>query len=185
MKQRVLLIALLFYSFSTLAGDTVLKLYRPLEGGEQGALVIKKQVKGRCDAQSHLIFREDAWRCLAHGKILDPCFLKAGSKDKTLLCPTSPWSSETVAVHVHDPLNNEEHQILDMSRTFPWAIELVNGERCQAVEPGEHYDAMPIRYRCTNQNLLLGPIQRCNPVWSTLEKTANGVLTMDLKKVWF
>jgi hypothetical protein len=86
---------------------------------------------------------------------------------------------------VDKPLNNEEHKPLDMSRTFPWAVELVNGDRCYAVESDELYDSMPIRYHCANHNFLLGPIQRCNPLWSTLEKTSKGVVTIDLKKVWF
>lgn len=184
MKQRVLLLGLLFNSFIAYAEDTVLKLYRPFEGGEQG-VIIKERFKGQCEVQSHLILREDAWRCQVEGKTLDPCFSQTGNNSTTLLCPMSPWTKENIAVTVDKPLNNEGHQALDMSRTFPWAIELVNGEHCHAIESNELYDSMSIRYRCTNQNILLGPIQRCNPLWSTLEKTSNGVVTIDLKKVWF
>ena len=72
-----------------------------------------------------------------------------------------------------------------MSRTFPWAIELVNGDHCQAVEVVETYDSMPILYHCASNNVLLGKVQRCNPVWSMLEKTSDGVVTSDLKKAWF
>lgn len=184
MKQGVLLLVLLCCSFLAAAEDTLLKLYRPF-AGEQAVPVVKEQLNGRCDSQSHLILREDAWRCQAKGTIYDPCFVKNGSNETTLLCPRSPWSTEIIALNVDKPLNNEEHQMLDMSRTYPWAIELVTGERCQAIESAELYDSMPIRYRCTDEHFLLGSIQRCNPLWSVLEKTNNGVVTVDLQKAWF
>lgn len=185
MKQRVLLLMLIFYSFIAIAEDTVLKLYRPF--GEEGVQkpLITKQLDGQCDAQSKLILREDAWRCQAEGQVFDPCFVKTGPKQTSLLCPSSPWAAENIQINISSPLNNEEHQALDMSRTFPWAIELVNGDHCQAVELGENYDSMPIRYHCNSHNILLGTIQRCDPVWSMLEKTPEGVVTRNFKKAWF
>ncbi len=185
MKQRVLLILLFFYSFIAAADDTVLKLYRPFGEGEHNTPVITQQLQGQCDAQSKLILREDAWRCQADGKTFDPCFAKSGPKQTSLLCPSSPWSKDNIQINVTSPLINEEHQALDMSRTFPWAIELVNGDHCQAVELGKDYDSMPIRYHCVSSNVLLGTIQRCNPLWSMLEKTQEGVVTRDLKQAWF
>ena len=183
MAQRVSLILLFFYSFLAIADDTVLKLYRAF--GEERNPRITKKVQGRCDMQSRIILREDAWRCQAGKTLLDPCFAKMGPNQKSLICPSSPWTSEYVQIDTEVSLNNLQHDRLDMSRTFPWAIELVNGERCQAVEAGEYYDSMPIRYRCSGHNLLLGTIQRCNPVWSMFEKTPGGVNTVNLKKVWF
>ncbi len=185
MKQRVLLVMLIFYSVIVLAEDTVLKLYRPFgEDGEQKK-IITRQIEGQCDVQSKIILREDAWRCQANGQIFDPCFVKSSPKQTSLLCPSSPWASDAIQINVPVPLNNEDHQTLDMSRTFPWAIELVNGDRCLGVELGKTYDSMPIRYHCSNNNILFGTIQRCNPLWSILEKTPSGVVTSDLKKAWF
>lgn len=37
-------------------------------------------MSGQCYEQSHIIIREDAWRCQAEGQLFDPCFVKAGSK---------------------------------------------------------------------------------------------------------
>jgi hypothetical protein len=182
--KRVSLTGLFFYSLTLFADDTGLKLYRPFDS-EQGVVPVKTIKQGRCDAQSKLILREDAWRCQVDDKIFDPCFAKSGSKEMDLVCPVSPWSHEGVTIHVSTPLNSEEHQPLDMSRTFPWAIELVSGERCQAIEPGASFDSMPVRYRCSNGNELVGSIQRCNPSWSMLEKTPKEVVTMDLKQAWF
>lgn len=184
--KRVLVLGVLFYSLTAAAEDTVLKLYRPFgDENEHHTPKIIKQMEGQCNGQSQLIKREDAWRCYAEGQFYDPCFIKSGAKQTILLCPTSPWSEDNIQITIKQPINNEAHEPLDMSRTYPWAIELVNGEYCQAVASGGIYDSMPIRYRCRDNHVLMGTIQRCNPVWSTLEKTEQGVVTVELKKVWF
>lgn len=184
--QRVLLVLLSFCSFFATAGDTVLKLYRPFgEVTDQISPVVKHKLTGECVGQSQLILREDAWRCHAEGKIFDPCFVKLASNQMQALCPQSPWIGDSVEINVSVPLNNQNHSTLDMSRVFPWAIELVNGEHCQAIDSKDVYDAMPVRYSCSNQNVLVGYLQRCKSVWSMLEKTPDGVVTVDLSKAWF
>lgn len=186
MIQRVLSVLLFFCSLIVFADDTVLKLYRPFgDAVDQVSPSVKMVLQGQCDVQSQLIIREDAWRCQAEGKIFDPCFVKLASNKMEAVCPQSPWVGDSVQINVTTPLNNDSHMTLDMSRVFPWAVELVNGERCQAVEPTELYDSMPIRYHCSNQNRLIGYLQRCKPVWSMLEKTPEGVSTVELKKAWF
>lgn len=185
MKAGVLLVLGIFYSISGMAQDTILKLYRPFGDEEVLKPVIIKKLKGQCEMQSKLIAREDAWRCQVDEQVFDPCFVKSGPKETDLLCPTSPWSRDNVQIQVAAPLNNEAHQTLDMSRTFPWAIELVNGAHCLAVDQGGIYDSMPIRYHCSSNAVLFGSIQRCNPVWSILEKRSEEVVTSDLKKAWF
>lgn len=184
MAQRVLVLMLFFYSLFAAANDTVLKLYRPFgEVVEQVAPVVKTRMVGECDTQSQLILREDAWRCLAKGRVFDPCFVKAGARQA--ICPQSPWAADSVQIDMNDSLNNEHHIPLDMSRAYPWAVELVNGEQCQAVSSSEVYDAMPVRYRCGNSNMLIGYLQRCKTTWSMLEKTPKGVVTVEFRKVWF
>lgn len=186
MMQRVLLVLICFYSFIATAGDTVLKLYRPFgDVVEQITPVVINKMPGECYTQSQLIKREDAWRCQANGTTYDPCFVKAGGKNKEAVCPPSPWEANSVKIEVSAPLNNEHHISLDMSRAFPWAIELANGERCQAIDTNELFDAMPVRYRCSNNNVLIGYLQRCKTVWSMLEKTPQGVVTVEFNKVWF
>lgn len=186
MLQRVLLVLLFFCSFLASAGDTVLKLYRPFgEATDQISPTVKNILSGECYTQSQLIIREDAWRCQAKGKIFDPCFVKMAGNKMEAICPQSPWIGDSVQINVSNPLNNENHLTLDMSRIFPWAIELANGDRCQAVETPESYDSMPVRYRCSNQNVLIGYLQRCKSTWSMLEKTSEGVITVELTKAWF
>ena len=184
--QRVLGIMLFFYSFLIFADDTVLKLYRPFgDVVEQVAPIVKNKLIGQCFAQSQLIIREDAWRCQVDNKIFDPCFVKDMGEHQEVLCPQSPWTEDSVQIKVSHFLNNEHHTPLDMSRVFPWAIELANGEHCQAIETNEVYETMPIRYKCSNQNVLMGYLQRCKAVWTMLEKTPQGVVTVELRKAWF
>lgn len=186
MKQRVLFLSLFLWSFSSIADDTVLKLYRPYgEATEQLIPRVMQTISGQCTSQSQLIVREDAWRCEANGKVYDPCFVKAGENRKEALCLQSPWEANGVQLLSNTSLNNEENATLDMSQTYPWGLELTNGERCLAIHSNEFYDAMPIRYRCTNDNVLVGHLQRCKSAWSMLEKTSQGVVTVEVAKAWF
>ena len=163
-----------------------LKLYRPFgDTVDKAVPKVKKTVAGECVAQSQLIIREDAWRCISEGKVYDPCFVKAGKNRTEALCPKSPWAETGVQISVSAPLNNEQNQMLDMSLAYPWAIELSNGEHCQAIVSSELYDQMPVRYRCGNQNVLVGHLQRCKTTWSMLEKTPAGIVTAELIKAWF
>ena len=184
--RRVLGILLCFCPFFAAADDTVLKLYRPFgEVVDQTPPLVKKIIAGECFAPSSLVVREDAWRCMGLGRTFDPCFVKTVDKKTIAICPKSPWVGDSVQIKLSSSLNNAGHKPLDMSQNFPWAIELSNGERCQAVEVKEEFDSMPVRYRCSNQNVLIGYLQRCKPVWSMLEKTAEGVMTVDFVRVWF
>lgn len=186
MLQKVLYLFLFFCSFEVAANDTILKLYRPYGDVENQAVPqVKNTFRGECYSQSRLIVREDAWRCRANGKTYDPCFVKSGPNRTEAVCPQSPWVGDSVKIMVKQPLNNEQNKTLDMSRTYPWAVELTNGERCQAINPGKIYDKMPVRYKCGNKNYLVGHLQRCKTVWSTLEKTPAGVVTVELSKAWF
>lgn len=186
MLQRVLFVLLSAASLSAIAAETVLKLYRPFgEAVEQVSPVPTVELAGICIGQSQLILREDAWRCQVDNTVFDPCFIKAGAQQQQLICPKSPWTSEGVAIHVATPLDNEQHIGLDMSRTWPWAIELSNGDYCQAVSATQTFDSMPVRYQCSNDNVLIGHLQRCKAPWSMLEKTAAGVITAELTKAWF
>lgn len=186
MMQRVLLVLLILCPLLATAGDTVLKLYRPFgEVIEQVPPTVKRSLSGQCFTQSALILRDDAWRCQAQGRVYDPCFVKPVGTRKEAVCPQSPWMAESVQIVVDTPLNNDQNTALDMSRAYPWAIELSNGDHCQAVDPNEVYEGMPVRYRCSDHNLLVGHLQRCKSVWSMLEKTPSGIETVSLSKVWF
>lgn len=186
MLQFFLVIFLILFSFSTVAQDTVLKLYRPFgDFIEQAAPSVKKTLSGECYSQSRIILREDAWRCSAEGTIYDPCFVRSGKNKTEALCPQSPWVGDSIQIMVKYPLENEHNKNLDMSRAYPWAIELTNGEYCQGIYTEKRFDNMRIRYQCNNKNYLVGHLQRCKSVWSMLKRTPEGVIEVELKKAWF
>lgn len=186
MVLRVLYVLLFFCACECAANDTLLKLYRPYgDVIEQVPPQVKKILTGACFSQSQLIVREDAWRCKAGDAIYDPCFVKSGPNRTQALCPQSPWVADSVQIVMKNPIDNERNKTLDMSRTYPWAIELSHGEHCMAINSGTLYDEMPIRYRCSKENYLVGHLQRCKNTWSMLEKTPKGVVTVVLSRVWF
>lgn len=185
MIRIVLVLSCFSFSYGGFAADTVLKLYRPYGAViDQRIPVVKKQVAGQCDGPSKIAVREDAWRCLAGGQIYDPCFVEQAKRTK-VLCPRSPWAGDAVQINLASSLSDEGLPTMDMSRNFPWAVELVSGEQCQAVETKEQYDSLPIRYQCTKGSKLIGYLQRCKPVWSMLEQTPSGVITAEFKRAWF
>lgn len=186
MRQRVLIVLLSIVALSSSAAETVLKLYRPFgEAIEQVSPKAAVILAGSCSGQSQLIVREDAWRCQVEQTVYDPCFIKTAPASRQLICPSSPWSSEAVAIDVAAPLDNSQHLTLDMARALPWAVELTNGEYCQAVISSSTVDSMPVRYQCSNNQVLIGHLQRCKAPWSMLEQTAAGVVTAAFKKAWF
>lgn len=184
--QRVLFVALFFCCFTVFAGETVLKLYRPFgDTIDQVAPTVFTTVHGQCYSQSELVVREDAWRCQADGKWYDPCFVKISGKSSEVICPESPWVGKSVRILVDGALNNENNVSLDMSTAYPWAVELMDGEKCQAINSQEAYEGLFVRYRCSNDAFLVGELHRCKTEWSILEKSSKGIETVQLSRVWF
>lgn len=186
MRREVIWFLAIAWSAPLVAEDTQLSFYQPLtETANQVPFTIAAKKLGECHQQSQLIKREDAWRCIAEGKTYDPCFVQRFGSHLNAVCPESPWSSQGVQITVASALDNSQHETLDMSRTFPWAVELANGEKCQAVETSEQYDNLPVRYRCEKQTTLIGHVQRCENTWKMLQHAANGVETVQIKRAWF
>ena len=180
------IIAMMFaclVSMSLHAADTELKLFRPF--GE-AALIVRETHAGECWQQSQHIKREDAWRCMADGKSYDPCFIRQYGDQKQALCPQSPWDGTSAQLDLSVPADNTRHVPLDMSQTYPWGLELQSGETCLAIDEGQMFDGMPIRYQCNNQTLIFGRLQRCKMPWSILQRDSKGqVETAIIKKAWF
>ncbi|MDI9818527.1 MULTISPECIES: hypothetical protein [unclassified Legionella] len=186
MKRLILLILMIMPTFGLFAKDTILKLYQPFgEAIQQAPIVIQREASGECWQQSQRIKREDAWRCMAEGKIYDPCFVRQFGSHQEAVCPQSPWVGSSVKINMSFPVDNSQHVELNMAETYPWAIELTTGEKCQAVDEGQVYDGLPVRYQCDNQVLLLGHVQRCKTQWSMLQHTSNGVSTALVERAWF
>lgn len=173
-------------SFHLWSQDTELKLYRPFgESTQQAPIVISHQSSGECWQQSQKVKREDAWRCMADGKIYDPCFVKQFGSHSEAICPQSPWVGSSIKINLKAPVDNSQNEELNMAEAYPWAIELTTGEKCQAIDEGGIYDGLPIRYQCDSSSVLIGHVQRCKAEWSILQKTASGVTTAMVAKAWF
>ncbi|KTD19026.1 hypothetical protein [Legionella jordanis] len=186
MLRAVTAVFIAFLSFNLWSQDTELKLYQPFDDhAQQSPRIISQQVQGECWQQSQRIKREDAWRCMAQGKIYDPCFVKQYGAANEAICPQSPWVGTTVKITLSSPVDNSQNVPLDMAEAYPWAIELTDGEKCQAVDEGGNYDGLPIRYQCDRQSVLIGHIQRCKAEWGILQKTASGVSTAIVARAWF
>ena len=186
MRRVVVLIFAILGSFCLFAEDTELKLYRPFgDSVQQAPLVIKEVISGQCWQQSQRIKREDAWRCVAEGKVYDPCFVKQFGSHTQALCPHSPWVGDSVQINLSTPVDNSQHAQLDMSRALPWAIELTTGEKCQAIDEGGIYEGLPIRYQCDSQTVLIGHVQRCKATWSILQHRTEGLSTATVARAWF
>lgn len=169
-----------------LYGDTALFFFRPFaESQHHPALNVQRTLRGLCREQSHAIKREDAWRCYADGKVYDPCFVKQYGSQEEAVCAESPWSEKGIKIALEYPVDNATHKTLDMSRTLPWAIELQNGERCLPHDSDEVIDGLAIRYKCNNEALLIGHLQRCKTTWSMLEHKSGRSNTVEIANAWF
>lgn len=169
-------------SFST----TELKLYRPFIDGE---LKIVEKRPGLCFEQSQRIKREDAWRCQAGNALYDPCFINVYASQKQAFCVMNPWQPKTIELSLKQDLDLKEQTYLDVSKAYPWGIELAKGQKCLALdEDGRRFfDNLPIRYQCNDKSVLIGSMQRCKKPWSMLQ-VAQGkkqAKTALIKKAWF
>ncbi|VEG89617.1 hypothetical protein [Legionella spiritensis] len=187
MPYVIAMIVMALWSSQLVAQDTELKLYRPFgEEMSHGRLIVSHQVGGVCIQQSMRIKREDAWRCIAAGKTYDPCFVRKFGSHLEAVCPASPWAGNGVLVKLDRPADNNDLVELDMSKTYPWAVELATGEKCEAIDDDETYDNLPVRYRCDSQTVLIGHLQRCKATWTILQRGITGqVTTAAVKKAWF
>lgn len=187
MQRHFLVIFMILFSFCLFAQGTELKLYRPFgEVINQAPALIKKRSAGHCLGQSQRIKREDAWRCIVNNQVYDPCFVDPFASHQQVICPQSPWEGFSLQIDLSSPVEPDKNSKLDMSRTYPWALELATGEQCQAIDEGLFFDKMPVRYLCNDQSILVGYLARCKAQWSILRRKQDKVVvTAWVRKAWF
>lgn len=188
LKGTLALASLLFIltSAKLFAEETEFKLYRPFaQGSLEVPLQITSKLQGECILPSHRLPREDTWRCVAESKVYDPCFIKQYSDRKLAICPHSPWDGRGVEINLARAADNHQRPSLDISRTFPWALELADGTKCLSLPRGMVYDDLPVHYRCEDQSILYGPMQRCRTPWTMLQNVGTSVQTGVIKRAWF
>jgi hypothetical protein len=187
--QRLFFLGMVFFCVwaKVWAEDTELVLYRPMtETSRHPTVVLAAKKTGQCQQQSQQIKREDAWQCTtAEGQTYDPCFVKPFGDHLEAVCIASPFAKEGIQLTVASPLNNREHEKLDMSRALPWAVELSSGERCERLVSNEVYDQLPVNYHCDHETKLIGHIQRCQNEWSVLQKDQQKVNNVVIRRAWF
>lgn len=187
MLRTGLLIILMALTGLGCAAQTRLRLYRPFSANkDQDVVSVTQTHKGWCWEQSQVDKRKDAWRCVIKNKVYDPCFVKSYGDKQQAVCPVSPWNGQAILIQLESNLSTVPTESLDMSRHYPWAIELSNGTRCQAIVDSKlRYDGMPVRYRCQDQSVLFGHLQRCKAIWRVMQKQDKEVTTAEIKRVWF
>lgn len=187
MNRWVMAIVVAVLSGFSFASETDVRLYRPFSESEgQATVQVAQKLKGWCWQQSKVDKRLDAFRCAIKDKVFDPCFVKIYGDKKQAVCPTSPWNGQAVLIELDNSLQMSQEDELDMSRHYPWGIELTDGSHCQAIiDEQPLFDNMPVRYQCNGNGVLLGHLQRCKGMWQMLHKDSSGVSTIDIKRVWF
>lgn len=184
--QRFLGLLALAMSLNAAGRDTELKLFHPFISGEEPSVRIIQVEKGSCEEPSRRLLRETAYRCQAAGKILDPCFVHPLGTKTRFICPKSPWSGTGTAIQAEQPVLYSTRAVLDMSKSYPWAVELSDGEKCQVLSDGLFFENQPVHYHCTGKSFLFGHLQRCKPAWSILKRNADAqVETTEIHVAWF
>lgn len=187
MRLYVVMIFAIFFSSLSYALETQLKLYRPFgESTNQALVVIKETYKGQCLHQSHHIKREDAWRCVVNGNSIDPCFIQPFGHQKQAICPQSPWVGSSIAIDLAYSPDSSQQVPLDMSNAYPWAIEMLSGEKCQALDNGQMFEGIPVHYQCNNHSVLIGYLRRCKMPWTMLQRQSDGKTSSAvIRRAWF
>lgn len=180
---RLLLLSPLLLTNLALADETEPTLYQPFSHAPlKKDLYVFGTLQGHCKKQSVTDTRNDAWQCRAFGKTYDPCFKHPYNKTNELICPKSPWSKRAIKMVTNDQLDNTNHQELDMSQAYPWAIELSDGTHClskPSTDPKQH------DYKCQKKQMLSGRLMRCNTVWKISRVENNITDVASIKRAWF
>lgn len=162
------------------------RAYGDVHQQTQASTALAPMSDAYCDSTSLLSNRADVRRCHIGQVILDPCFVDADKPSQQLKCIQTPWSTEYRLLNNVAFLTAISEKQLDMSKDWPWGIELISGERCLRSTNSLKFQGQTIRYHCQNQEDLFGYIQHCKEPWSMLLKKRNGeVVSVALRRVWF
>lgn len=175
----------------TPAERTRIKMLTPFgPSGLSSGLEVARQLSGNCFARSaSSAARPDAWRCSAANAILDPCYQRIMGDEKQLACPVDgPWSGKVVLLTLTQPLPEDSHKEASRDSTLPWALELAGGQHCSLFTGATAPVAgMRINYGCPGGFIVVGDINRSQPVWRVfLQAEKSSVLEeVDVVVAWF
>lgn len=91
----------------------------------------------------------DAYRCFSGNGIYDPCWADNGSTTTpSVVCQRAPWDTTVEQFMVPSGLEGFTENV-PIDRTFPWGVQLTDGERCVAVQGAhDNYDGKVVDYTC-------------------------------------
>lgn len=167
---------------SNSAADTDVVLYRPFsQAPGQATLKSSSAIKGECLTHSRKSPRDDAWRCIAKGKIFDPCFVRTYVKRNQVVCPDAPWSERATTIELSEHLPQPEMHLLDTFKQQPWIIELSNGDKCFFNKKQGQ-----TQFQCQQQGSIIGDIQRCKDTWQVQYQALNQQSEhTTINRVWY
>lgn len=124
-------------------------VYRPFS--PSGALRMRGPTRsGYCWTSSLTTARRDAWRCMAHNEISDPCFSSKRNR-RFVACATAPWRNRGIRLRLTRRLPRSMANHGRVSRhQRPWALQLYNGRRCLFSSGASSIvDGRRLNYFCT------------------------------------
>lgn len=170
---------------------TRIKMLTPFgPAGLSVGMAVTERVNGRCFARSAAsATRPDAWRCSAGNAIMDPCYQRIMGDEKQLACPVGgPWPANVVLLTLTEGLPNDAYKETRRDATLPWALELVNGQRCSLFTGATAPVAgMRINYGCPGGFLVVGDIDRSQPLWRVFFQGEKSIALeqVDVAVAWF
>jgi hypothetical protein len=170
---------------------TRIKLLTPWTSrGLSIGLATTQQVNGSCFTHSLASpSRPDAWRCMAGNGLMDPCYQRIMGDEKQLACPVGgPWPANVVLLTLTQPLPQEDRKVPDRENVLPWALELANGQKCtQFTGATAPVAGMRINYGCPNGFVIVGDIDRSQPVWRVFSQGEKSIALEqeDVAVAWF
>lgn len=97
-------------------------------GDQVEGVTVARTVRGHCEPGSDAV-AGPTYRCFFANFIADPCWADAAVAG-SVLCMTQPWSTTALRIDLTELEPTVES--VPRSLSYPWGVELTNGERCLA-----------------------------------------------------
>ncbi|HEY1680555.1 MAG TPA: hypothetical protein VGF98_02805 [Candidatus Tumulicola sp.] len=129
---------------------------------------VVETVTGNCWTDSLSTSRGDAYRCMAHDSIYDPCFAPTGHPH-AVACSNDPFAKRVVLFKLTKPLPSAPTPMTQFLQPHnqPWGLRLTNGEKC-FFETGAT-DAVHderLNYQCKDPRWIIGQPDNSTPFWT-------------------
>jgi hypothetical protein len=171
MVVRVVLVALVVTMAVGSTADSAQRTrrlhYSPFatDGSAIGRLAVTPHYHGQCNSGSEVVVG-DVYRCFDGNFIRDPCYYddrtSGAEGDDVVLCVGSPWSRSAVRLRV-DTLDSSYGR---RPGGPPWALELMNGERCVFAEGATNVvEGRRLNYTCNRSHYLWGSPDTSDALW--------------------